>query len=218
MRSDRFARALLRLYPRAWRARYGEEFSALVNESPVTPRVVVDVCLAALVERWHVATNWNALPRGLRSALEFGFVVLAGYALTRWARDLAGLLAERTLSAAPAYVHPVRVVAPTIDDGAALLAFVILVACGVRWWRGMFPFAAPRLPFTLPSVVSLYVGLFAGFTLTRYADLIATNMHPFEATPILGGWFPPPAPMLLLFQVHAAWRRARGVSTVVSTW
>src|SRR6187402_2518567 len=108
MRSDRLVRALLRLYPRAWRERYGEEFFALIAQSPVTPRVVVDVCLAALVERWHVATNWSALP---------------------------------------------------IDDGAALFAFAILLACIGRGWRGAFPIAAPRQPLTLRAIVSIYLGV-----------------------------------------------------------
>jgi len=218
MRSDRLVRALLRLYPRAWRERYGDEFFALIAQSPVTPRVVVDVCLAALVERWHVATNWSALPRGLRSTVEFGFVIFAGWAIQKWARGLAWLLAERTLTAATAYAHPVRVIAPPIDDGAALFAFAILLACIGRGWRGAFPIAAPRQPLTLRAIVSIYLGVFTSFTLARYSDLVGTNMHPFQATQLLGGWFPPPATTILLFNLHAAWRRARGVSRAVSVW
>ena len=51
MRSDRFARALLRLYPRAWRARYGDEFLRLIEDKPVTWNVVGDVVLAAAAQR-----------------------------------------------------------------------------------------------------------------------------------------------------------------------
>jgi hypothetical protein len=39
---------LLRLYPRAWRARYGEEFAALLAETRLSPFVVCDVLLGAL--------------------------------------------------------------------------------------------------------------------------------------------------------------------------
>jgi hypothetical protein len=51
MRSDRLARFLLRLYPRAWRARYGDEFLAFVEDSGLSWRGVVDVVAAAGVER-----------------------------------------------------------------------------------------------------------------------------------------------------------------------
>jgi hypothetical protein len=47
----RVARALLRLYPRAWRARYGDEFLALVADTGLSWRTVADVSAAALVER-----------------------------------------------------------------------------------------------------------------------------------------------------------------------
>jgi hypothetical protein len=51
MSDDRLARALLRLYPRAWRARYGDEFLALVADTGLSWRTLADVSSAALVER-----------------------------------------------------------------------------------------------------------------------------------------------------------------------
>ena len=51
MRSDRLMRALLRLYPRAWRARYGDEFLALVAESGLSWRGAADIVAAAVAER-----------------------------------------------------------------------------------------------------------------------------------------------------------------------
>lgn len=51
MSSDRLARALVRLYPRAWRIRYGDEFLAFVAESGLSWRAVADVVVAAAVER-----------------------------------------------------------------------------------------------------------------------------------------------------------------------
>lgn len=41
---------LLRLYPRAWRERYGEELSDLIDETGLTPRVAVDVARGAARE------------------------------------------------------------------------------------------------------------------------------------------------------------------------
>lgn len=50
-------RWLIRLYPAAWRARYGEEFTALLEEQPVTPVVALDVLLGALDAR--VTALWS---------------------------------------------------------------------------------------------------------------------------------------------------------------
>lgn len=41
-------RWLLRLYPRAWRRRYGEEFADLLARHPLTPAGIVDVARGAL--------------------------------------------------------------------------------------------------------------------------------------------------------------------------
>jgi hypothetical protein len=46
------ARWLVRLYPRAWRERYGEEFSALLQDSPGGLRAVLNVLSSALRERF----------------------------------------------------------------------------------------------------------------------------------------------------------------------
>jgi hypothetical protein len=51
MRSDRLARALLRLYPLEWRERYGDELLALVIEFGLTWRSAFDIVRAAIVER-----------------------------------------------------------------------------------------------------------------------------------------------------------------------
>jgi hypothetical protein len=42
---------LLRLYPGAWRARYGDEFEALLTERPPSRRDVLDIVLAAIDAR-----------------------------------------------------------------------------------------------------------------------------------------------------------------------
>jgi hypothetical protein len=51
MRSQRAARALLRLYPRAWRERYGDEFIGLIDDTGLSGRVIADVVHAASVQR-----------------------------------------------------------------------------------------------------------------------------------------------------------------------
>lgn len=52
-------RLLLALHPRAWRARYGEEFRALLEASPATAAVILDVALNAV--RQHAAVHAAAL-------------------------------------------------------------------------------------------------------------------------------------------------------------
>ncbi len=46
-------RVLVRLYPRAWRRRYGPEFAALLARQPLTPREVCDVVAGALDAHWR---------------------------------------------------------------------------------------------------------------------------------------------------------------------
>jgi hypothetical protein len=54
---------LLRLYPRAWRQRYGAEFAALLEQQPLTPLAVVDVVRGALDARamaWRLRGGYAA--------------------------------------------------------------------------------------------------------------------------------------------------------------
>jgi DnaJ family protein C protein 28 len=46
-------RWLLRLYPSAWRERYGEEYLALLEQLPASPRVVADALLGAADAHLH---------------------------------------------------------------------------------------------------------------------------------------------------------------------
>jgi hypothetical protein len=49
--------SLLRLYPRKWRERYGEEFVALLEQTGATPGQVMDIVRAAAKERLLPATG-----------------------------------------------------------------------------------------------------------------------------------------------------------------
>lgn len=53
-------RVLVALYPRKWRASYGEEFTALLEDTRLTPRAVADVVASAV--RLQVSCyRWPAL-------------------------------------------------------------------------------------------------------------------------------------------------------------
>jgi hypothetical protein len=51
----------LRLYPRAWRERYGEEFAALVAERRMSVRDVVDVISGAIDARFAQGVSMSAI-------------------------------------------------------------------------------------------------------------------------------------------------------------
>ncbi len=46
-------RCLLRCYPRAWRRRYGEEFAALLEQTPIDSAQLLDALRSALDARWR---------------------------------------------------------------------------------------------------------------------------------------------------------------------
>jgi hypothetical protein len=64
----RLTRMLLRSYSPAWRARYGDELTDLIEAAPLTPRVALDVVAAGLRQRMRVA----------RLALEGGHAMTIG--------------------------------------------------------------------------------------------------------------------------------------------
>ena len=82
---------LLRLYPASWRARYGDEFAALLEEQPLGPFHVADVMLAALDAHLHLRGLGGASEhrKGFAMSLRIGgYAAIAGGIL--WLLALAG--------------------------------------------------------------------------------------------------------------------------------
>jgi len=75
------ARALLRLYPRGWRERYGDEFLELVGETGLTVSVVVDVILSAFAQRLRSLVAMRRSESERLAEFRRGPVVPAGDAL-----------------------------------------------------------------------------------------------------------------------------------------
>jgi hypothetical protein len=89
---------LIRLYPASWRARYGEEFEAILEERPLGPFDVADILLGAmdaqLRPRGHGAVSHG---RGLSMTLRIGgFAAVIGAGLLA----TAGLLSYGLVSVA----------------------------------------------------------------------------------------------------------------------
>ncbi len=81
----------MRLYPATWRARYGDEFEAILEERPLGPFDVADIALAALDAHLHLR-GLDAAPhrqRGFTMSLRLGgsaaivgaILFLAGFVL-----------------------------------------------------------------------------------------------------------------------------------------
>jgi hypothetical protein len=60
--NPRLARWIARLYPPAWRKRYGEEFEALLEASPNTLKTVVNSVCSAVSERMFPTQGGNMQP------------------------------------------------------------------------------------------------------------------------------------------------------------
>lgn len=75
--------ALVRLYPASWRARYGAEFTALLEERPVGPFDVADIVLGAMDARLRLHNLHAARePGGISMSLRIGgMAAIAGAAL-----------------------------------------------------------------------------------------------------------------------------------------
>jgi hypothetical protein len=87
---------LLRLYPASWRARYGDEFEALLEERPLGPFDVADVLLSAFdahLRRGGAAATGDHF-RGVRMTLRNGGIAaITGGGL--WLISLAGASATQ---------------------------------------------------------------------------------------------------------------------------
>jgi hypothetical protein len=84
MSRARFIGWLVRLYPTAWRTRYGDEFADLLEQTPLTLPIVLDVLRGAWEERWN------------------GFLAIFLYEIVRWQRQSVVLLIVLALLYLPA--------------------------------------------------------------------------------------------------------------------
>jgi len=69
---------LARLYPRAWRRRYGAEFAALLEQQPLTPGLVLDVVRGALDARMRARRQQRTHAVRVQPGSGKGFVMKRG--------------------------------------------------------------------------------------------------------------------------------------------
>lgn len=68
-------RFLLALYPKAWRVTYGEEFAALLEQTRLTPRAVLNVLTQAA--KLHATVHRTRLLVGAAVLVSMGIEVIA---------------------------------------------------------------------------------------------------------------------------------------------
>jgi len=146
--NPKLARLLLRLYPRAWRDRYGEEFATLLESNPSGLGTAVNVVWSALQERIFPTQGGNME----RDPGSFGAIVRHPSALIPIAMSLIAL--SLVVGPIPFYGAPVR----EPDEGAIAHIWQILIAgqlpillfFAIKWLR--------RAPKPALGVLALQAG------------------------------------------------------------
>ena len=165
-RGDVMRRLLLRCYPAAWRARYGDEFGVVLDERPLGPFDVADILLGALDAHLHLRGLGAASEHGRGFAMSLrigGFAAITGGSLWALAMIGAGLFND----AGDSRLWGLLLAAATL----ALLGALI----------GLSSFQARRYPklvwaaFAVPALGALVaiIGLIAMSTFEGDTPLIA---------------------------------------------
>lgn len=130
------ARAALGLYPAAWRARYGEEVRALLEDSGADLRTAASLA-------WHAVPAWvwparqlHDRPARMRASL--ATVLVAWTALAGLAAVFAQLTqAQPSLQRLTLARHPIIGWSYWVFDGAVLISVLAVAAGGLPLWLEM---------------------------------------------------------------------------------
>ena len=117
--------SLIGLYPRAWRARYGEEFRAFLETHPSNVRAMCDVVGWAIYERLCYVGGFNMNP-GQRSLVLMAYAWLAAVAA---GANFYWTVADTPMATAM-HGHPALFAIWTLIQAGALLAFAAVVMVG----------------------------------------------------------------------------------------
>lgn len=164
-RHPRVAAALIRMYPRPWRDRYGDEIHDLLAAAPLTALIVLDVVHGALdahVNLSDLVPEWSGVRIRLRAAAAATF---AAWVTFCFAAAEVGLTTNDPRFAYAQDAHPLigrlREVAT-----AALVVSVVVVACAalplavITAWQAFRrrDRAARALFAALPAGLAIFTG------------------------------------------------------------
>lgn len=152
---------LLRVYPAGWRARYGDEFAAVLEERPLGPFDVADVLLGALDAHLHL--------RGLGAASQHGRGFAMSLRIGGYAAIVGGLLWL--------YVLAANAINDGAESGAPLIGLAIVAATVATLVAliGLSAFQSRRHPaltwaaFAIPAVGAV-VGLMGAVAMAVVGD------------------------------------------------
>ena len=138
--SPRAAARLVRLYPPRWRERYRDEFTALLEDHPSSPRALLDVARGAC--RAHLESCSRSAHPAL--ALLCAWIVACFAGMVLWET-----VDDTSLPLGAAWIG--------IETGAAIagLAAVAFAAALISRWRGVLRSLA--IPFLLGIVVVVWI-------------------------------------------------------------
>jgi hypothetical protein len=163
---------LLRLYPRAWRARYGDELLALIEDQPWSIGAALDLFLGAVEERVRQLTGWR--PQ------EITRLALSGLADVLVLEAVALVLALIAVIAAP-HLSPILVTAMSRPGLAFFFAWMPLLVA-IRW---MLPGFMARVGLAASSTVVRPPELVGWFAIAFIGDfvwaIVISHTHPVGA-------------------------------------
>ena len=178
-------RAALSLYPPAWRARYGDEVRALLDDSGGGARAAASLA-------WHAVPAWVSPPRQLHdgSARMRSSLATAGVA---WAL-LAGLAAvfvqlaqaQPDSQGATLAQHPVIQWSYWAFDGCLVVSVLAVAVGGVPLWLQMLRTAPRRreMAWLLAPAVVPAVFLVAAFAIARLVGRAGPLVVPSQSGPV----------------------------------
>ena len=150
---------LLRLYPRAWRERYGEEFLAALDEGPLHWQQVVDIVSGAIDAR--LSADVRAATAGSRRA------------------DGGGAMTLKSLMACDSRQARFTTRDSLVGAGAMIVFSVLLGIIGVFARRGGAPLTADalaQLGFPVSLTLSMPFWLMKGQPWKAQAVVIGTTL------------------------------------------
>jgi hypothetical protein len=159
--TKRLARILTRLYPRAWRERYAEEFEALLDEGGTGFPAAANVLLSAISE-WIVPTIGGKMQRDPNS---FGSALRQASALAPIAMSMAAL--ALVMGHIALYGH-----AREADEGATAHLWQLLIGAQLPV---LAYFAIKWLPRAIKPALGV-LALQAGAVLAAMAPVFYFNL------------------------------------------
>lgn len=199
---------LLRLYPARWRARYGDEFEAILEERPLGPFDVADILLGA----WDARLRLRGLGVDLQKGTRFSMSLRLGGAAAIVGAVLfpAGLIVS-SLEGGPYEVLGGAIV--LVGSGALLLALIGLSSFQAR--------QHPRLiwaAFALPAVgtVLSITGLVAMAAVGDRPFVVGLSPWPIWLVGVIAMVFGSGLFALATYRTHALPRFAAGSLAVGS--